>query len=103
LLCSDRIQISLLRATKTRFRDSVVSQSGGSTWDVPGGRYDGFVSIASEAVAALPDPTFTVEELTNAFATVGLSQLDMLTLSGTLTFAKLDLFEMLKKNNLWVR
>jgi peroxidase len=83
-------------------RDSVV-QSGGSTWDVPGGRYDGFVSIASEAVAALPDPTFTVEELTNAFATVGLSQLDMLTLSGTLTFAKLDLFEMLKKNNLWVR
>jgi peroxidase len=50
---------------------------------VPAGRYDGFVSIASEAVAALPDPTFTVEELTNAFATVGLSQLDMLTLSGT--------------------
>ncbi len=86
LLWSYHIQISLLRATtKTSFRDSVsvVSQAGGSTWDVPAGRYDGFVSIASEAVAALPDPTFTVEQLTNAFANVGLSQLDMLTLSGT--------------------
>jgi peroxidase len=86
LLWSYHIQISLLRATtKTSFRDSVsvVSQAGGSTWDVPAGRYDGFVSIASEAVAALPDPTFTVDQLTNAFANVGLSQLDMLTLSGT--------------------
>jgi hypothetical protein len=86
LLCSDHIQISLLRATtKTSLRHSVsvVSQAGGSTWDVPAGRYDGFISMASEANAALPDPTFTVDELTNAFAAVGLSQLDMLTLSGT--------------------
>ncbi len=50
---------------------------------MPAGRYDGFVSMASEAAAALPDPTFSVDQLTNAFATVGLSQLDMLTLSGT--------------------
>jgi peroxidase len=68
-------------------RDSAV-QAGGSTWDVPAGRYDGFVSIASEAVAALPDPTFTVEQLTNAFANVGLSQLDMLTLSGAHTIGR---------------
>ncbi len=50
---------------------------------MPAGRYDGFISMASEANAALPDPTFTVDQLTNAFAAVGLSQLDMLTLSGT--------------------
>jgi peroxidase len=61
-------------------------QAGGATWSVPAGRYDGFVSIAAEAVAALPDPTFTVEQLTNSFSAVGLSQLDMLTLSGLVAF-----------------
>lgn len=66
-------------------RDSTV-QAGGATWSVPAGRYDGFVSIAAEAVAALPDPTFTVEQLTNSFSAVGLSQLDMLTLSGLVAF-----------------
>ncbi|CAM6037125.1 unnamed protein product [Sphagnum compactum] len=68
-------------------RDSTV-QAGGATWSVPAGRYDGFVSIAAEAVAALPDPTFTVEQLTNSFSAVGLSQLDMLTLSGAHTIGR---------------
>ena len=60
-------------------------QTGGSPYAVPAGRRDGNVSAASNAQASLPPPTADVAQLTQAFAKNGLSQLDMVTLSGTTT------------------
>ncbi|KAF7056000.1 hypothetical protein CFC21_063461 [Triticum aestivum] len=65
-------------------RDSVVL-AGGSPYGVPAGRRDGNVSAASDAQASLPPPTANVAHLTEAFAKNGLSQEDMVTLSGAHT------------------
>uniref|UniRef100_A0ACD5TT89 Uncharacterized protein n=1 Tax=Avena sativa TaxID=4498 RepID=A0ACD5TT89_AVESA len=65
-------------------RDSVVL-TGGSPYAVPAGRRDGNVSAASDALANLPPPTADVAQLTQAFANKGLSQEDMVTLSGAHT------------------
>ncbi|VAI25154.1 unnamed protein product [Triticum turgidum subsp. durum] len=65
-------------------RDSVVL-AGGSPYGVPAGRRDGNVSAASDAQASLPPPTANVAHLTEAFGKNGLSQEDMVTLSGTRT------------------
>jgi peroxidase len=60
-------------------------QTGGSPYAVPAGRRDGNVSAASDALANLPRFTADVAQLTQAFAKKGLSQEDMVTLSGTTT------------------
>ncbi|KAM0926682.1 hypothetical protein ACQ4PT_003670 [Festuca glaucescens] len=65
-------------------RDSVVL-TGGSPYAVPAGRRDGNVSEASDAQNNLPPPTANVADLTQAFANKGLSQEDMVTLSGAHT------------------
>ncbi|KAM3262308.1 hypothetical protein ACQJBY_052792 [Aegilops geniculata] len=65
-------------------RDSVVL-AGGSPYGVPAGRRDGNVSAASDAQASLPPPTANVAHLTEAFGKNGLSQEDMVTLSGAHT------------------
>ncbi|KAM3316483.1 hypothetical protein ACQJBY_034537 [Aegilops geniculata] len=65
-------------------RDSVVL-AGGSPYGVPAGRRDGNVSSASDAQASLPPPTANVAHLTEAFGKNGLSQEDMVTLSGAHT------------------
>ncbi|TVU48581.1 hypothetical protein EJB05_08222, partial [Eragrostis curvula] len=65
-------------------RDSVVL-TGGSPYRVPAGRRDGNVSAAADAQANLPPPTADVAQLTQAFANNGLSQDEMVTLSGAHT------------------
>eukprot|EP00253_Pinus_taeda_P001925 PITA_01925 len=54
-------------------------------WDVPAGRKDGNISLASNIPGNLPPPTFNVTQLTQIFATKGLSQDEMVTLSGAHT------------------
>ncbi|KAG6544801.1 hypothetical protein Mapa_013490 [Marchantia paleacea] len=62
-------------------RDAIV-EIGGASWAVSLGRKDGVVSIASEAMSGLPSPFANYTELTSTFAEVGLSEKDMIVLSG---------------------
>ncbi|EFJ24269.1 hypothetical protein SELMODRAFT_232359 [Selaginella moellendorffii] len=66
-------------------RDSVFKALfflGGPFWEVPVGRRDGTISRMKEANASLPAPFFNVAQLTQNFAAQGLSQDDMIVLSG---------------------
>jgi peroxidase len=50
---------------------------------VPTGRRDGLSSLAAMAEQNLPSPSFTTPALTQAFLSHGLTQDEMITLSGT--------------------
>lgn len=64
-------------------------QTGGKRWDVPAGRRDGLVSNNAEAEAMLPSPSLNVQQLTDSFTRKGLSQSDMITLSGAHTIGRI--------------
>ncbi|KAG5233626.1 hypothetical protein OIU77_001071 [Salix suchowensis] len=59
--------------------------SGGIYYDVLAGRRDGRVSLDTEANSNLPPPTFNVYNLTRRFSEKGLTQEEMVTLSGAHT------------------
>ncbi|KAK3445730.1 hypothetical protein EUGRSUZ_A00966 [Eucalyptus grandis] len=67
-------------------RDSV-EKAGGFGYDVPAGRRDGRVSLASETTN-LPPPSFNVDQLTQLFANKGFTQEEMVTLSGAHTIGR---------------
>ncbi|KAL6847658.1 hypothetical protein ACP4OV_022684 [Aristida adscensionis] len=58
---------------------------GGNAYQVPGGRRDGNVSSAQETGGNLPPPTASVKQLNQIFGAKGLSQSDMVALSGAHT------------------
>ncbi|KAH9319580.1 hypothetical protein KI387_021349, partial [Taxus chinensis] len=62
-------------------RDSAY-KAGKINWQVPAGRRDGRISKEEEIIGNLPPPFFNVQQLTDLFAQKGLSQEDMVTLSG---------------------
>ncbi|WJX40647.1 peroxidase [Trifolium repens] len=68
-------------------RDSV-ELSGGLGYDVPAGRRDGKISLVSDTRTELPPPTFNVNQLTQLFARKGLTQEEMVTLSGAHTIGR---------------
>ncbi|XP_071711691.1 peroxidase 5-like [Rutidosis leptorrhynchoides] len=61
--------------------------TGGLGYDVPAGRRDGRVSLIAET-RALPSPNSNLNQLTQLFASHGLSQEDMVTLSGAHTIGR---------------
>jgi peroxidase len=63
----------------------ILMQVGGNAYQVPAGRRDGNVSSAQEAGANLPPPTASVSQLNQVFGAKGLSQSDMVALSGAHT------------------
>ncbi|XP_019152259.1 PREDICTED: peroxidase 5-like [Ipomoea nil] len=68
-------------------RDSV-EMTGGLTYDVPAGRRDGRTSSFLEALLNLPPPSSTLDQLTLRFALKGLTQEEMVTLSGAHTIGR---------------
>eukprot|EP01018_Ginkgo_biloba_P022431 Gb_00260 [translate_table: standard] len=72
----------------------LVSMIGGPRWEVLKGRRDGLISEASRVAGNLPTVNMTVDQLTSLFRSKGLSQADMVTLSGghTVGFAHCNEF-----------
>jgi peroxidase len=60
-------------------------QAGGPSYAVELGRLDGLVSKATNVEGKLPKPTFNLVQLNSMFAANGLSQMDMIALSGAHT------------------
>ena len=59
-----------------------MEQSGGLTWQVEMGRKDSLSASRDAANSNIPGPTSDVAALTQKFQNVGLSQKDMVALSG---------------------
>ncbi|WVZ66850.1 hypothetical protein U9M48_016014 [Paspalum notatum var. saurae] len=70
-------------------RDATFFLSGNAVdFDMPAGRYDGRVSLDSEAAANLPPPFASLQQLKDMFAAKGLDADDMVTLSGAHTVGR---------------
>lgn len=57
-------------------------KAGGPSYEVELGRFDGLVSRASDVNGRLPQPSFNLNQLNALFAANGLTQTDMIALSG---------------------
>lgn len=80
--CPNLVSCADILALATR---DVVGLTGGPSYSVELGRRDGIISLASEVAANIPPPTFDLDQLNALFSLKGLSQIDMIALSGAHT------------------
>ncbi|KAL6194480.1 hypothetical protein ACLB2K_035564 [Fragaria x ananassa] len=89
--CRNKVSCADILALATR---DVVRLAGGPSYSVELGRRDGRVSSIASVQRRLPQPTFNLDQLNTMFSTHGLSQTDMIALSGahTLGFSHCNRF-----------
>ncbi|KAK4800472.1 hypothetical protein SAY86_020959 [Trapa natans] len=77
--CRNKVSCADILAMATR---DVIALAGGPSYAVELGRLDGLSSTASSVNGHLPKPTFNLNQLNAMFASHGLTQTDMIALSG---------------------
>lgn len=80
--CRNKVSCADILALATR---DVVALAGGPSYSVELGRRDGRISTKASVQRKLPHPTFNLDQLNSMFASHGLSQTDMIALSGAHT------------------
>ncbi|GLU20111.1 hypothetical protein SLE2022_363250 [Rubroshorea leprosula] len=80
--CQNKVSCADILAMATR---DVIALAGGPSYAVELGRLDGLSSTASSVNGKLPQPFFNLNQLNALFAANGLSQSDMVALSGAHT------------------
>ncbi|KAJ3696225.1 hypothetical protein LUZ60_001602 [Juncus effusus] len=85
--CANKVSCADIIALAAR---DVVFLSGGPTWNVELGRYDGKISTSSSV--SLPGATENLDQLNARFAAQGLTQTDMIALSGAHTLGATSCF-----------
>ncbi|KAL2612561.1 hypothetical protein R1flu_024253 [Riccia fluitans] len=68
-------------------RDAI-AELGGPEWKVCSGRLDGFISYANESKFYMPGPSADYQTLVQKFALKGLTEMDMVVLSGAHSIGK---------------
>jgi len=81
-VCPNLVSCADILALATR---DVIVLAGGPTYNVELGRRDGLISMASRVDGNIPLPTFELDQLNTLFSSKGLSQIDMIALSGAHT------------------
>jgi peroxidase len=89
--CRNKVSCADILALATR---DVINLAGGPSYTVELGRFDGLVSRSSDVNGRLPQPGFNLNQLNSLFASNGLTQTDMIALSGahTLGFSHCNRF-----------
>ncbi|XP_047308171.1 peroxidase 16-like [Impatiens glandulifera] len=80
--CTNKVSCADILALATR---DVVSLAGGPFYQVELGRRDGRISTIASVQHSLPQPEFNLDKLNTMFSSHGLSQTDMIALSGAHT------------------
>ncbi|GMI68038.1 root hair specific 19 [Hibiscus trionum] len=80
--CRNKVSCADILAMATR---DVIALSGGPSYAVELGRLDGLSSTAASVNGKLPQPSFNLNQLNSLFAANGLTQTDMIALSGAHT------------------
>ncbi|GLT80344.1 hypothetical protein SLA2020_517870 [Shorea laevis] len=81
-MCTNKVSCADILALATR---DVVNLVGGPFYQVELGRRDGLISTKTSVNSNLPKPGFNLDQLNTMFARHGLSQTDMIALSGAHT------------------
>ncbi|OIW20677.1 hypothetical protein TanjilG_19742 [Lupinus angustifolius] len=80
--CKNKVSCADILALATR---DVINLSGGPSYEVELGRRDGTISTIASVQRRLPHPEFDLDQLNSMFNFNGLSQTDMIALSGAHT------------------
>ncbi|KAK9749567.1 hypothetical protein RND81_02G135000 [Saponaria officinalis] len=80
--CKNKVSCADILTIATR---DVVNLAGGPYYKVELGRFDGLTSTASSVNGKLPQPSDGLDRLNSIFASLGLTQADMVALSGAHT------------------